>query len=320
MSIRNTIKRSLAVIPLAGIILFSSVGANAALGDTLLRQGARNADVQVLQNKLKELNFLTINNTTTYYGSMTVNAVKSFQRSKGLSADGIFGPASFKAIQGSSSSSSSTPVASGRTLRINMSGADVKNLQTQLKTLGHLKGNVDSKFGPQTKSSVVGFQQTYGLSADGIAGKNTFSTINKALNGSIPVKKPVSRGESTSSNNSGIIGTAKKYLGTPYVFGGNSTSGIDCSGFTQLVYKAHGVSIPRTTTGQAKAGSHLNRNQLRTGDLIIFSGTYRAGPSHAGIYISDGNFIHASSSKGVTISSLNSNYYSTHFSYGRRVY
>lgn len=317
MSIRNTIKRSLAVIPLAGIILFSSVSANAALGDSVLKSGARNADVQVLQERLKELNFLTINKTTTYFGSMTVKAVKDFQRSKGLSVDGSFGPATFKAIQNSSQSSTSTPVKSGRALKINMSGADVKALQGQLSKLGYLKGNIDSKFGPQTRSSVIGFQKAYGLSTDGVAGPKTTSTINKALNGT---KKPVSRGESTSSNNSGIIGTAKKYIGTPYVFGGTSTSGIDCSGFTQLVYRTHGVSIPRTTTGQAKAGSHLNRNQLRTGDLIIFSGTYKSGPSHAGIYISNGNFIHASSSRGVTIDSLNSNYYSKHFSYGRRVY
>lgn len=320
MSIRNTVKKSLAVIPIAGIILFSSVSVKAELGDSVLKSGSNHKDVQVLQEKLIELNFLNIDKTTTYYGDTTVKAVKDFQSFYGLKEDGTFGPGTFKTLQ---KASKATPLPYKRLLKLNMTGEDVKHLQERLNLMGYLDGrHINSKYGTPTRGAVAEFQRAYGLKPDGIAGSNTFSTINKALNGSRRVRKPVSRGVSTGGRtiDNNIIATAKKYIGTPYRFGGNSSSGIDCSGFTQLVYKNQGVSIPRTTTGQAKAGTYLSKSELKTGDLVIFSGTYRSGPSHAGIYVGDGNFIHASSSYGVTISSLNSNYYSKHFSAGRRVY
>lgn len=82
-----------------------------------------------------------------------------------------------------------------------------------------------------------------------------------------------------------------------------------------------GISIPRSTSTQANAGTRLSKSQLQAGDLLIFSNTYKAGPSHAGIYIGNGQFIHAGNSRtGVLTSNINSGYYSSKFSYGRRVY
>ena len=107
-----------------------------------------------------------------------------------------------------------------------------------------------------------------------------------------------------------------------YAYGGSTTSGFDCSGFTQFIYRQHGISIPRSTVDQAKVGTKLSKAELQVGDLIIFSNTYKAGPSHAAIYMGNGQFIHASSvgSGGVVISDLNSAYYSGKFSYGRKVF
>lgn len=116
-----------------------------------------------------------------------------------------------------------------------------------------------------------------------------------------------------------IVATAKKYIGTPYVWGGTSSTGFDCSGFTQFVMKAAGVTIPRTTTEQYKIGSYVEKNALQPGDLVFLQNTYRAGISHVGIYIGDGKMIHASSSKGVTTSSLSSSYYVQHYYGARRV-
>ena len=123
----------------------------------------------------------------------------------------------------------------------------------------------------------------------------------------------------TTSKADKIIATAKKYIGVPYVWGGESPSGFDCSGFVQYVFKVHGISLNRTTETQYKHGSYVSKSNLKPGDLVFFQNTYRAGISHVGIYIGNGQFIHASSSKGVTISNLSSSYYTTHYYGARRI-
>lgn len=126
-------------------------------------------------------------------------------------------------------------------------------------------------------------------------------------------------GQTSSDIRSQIVKNAKKYLGTPYVWGGSSPSGFDCSGFTQYVLALSGIRLPRTTTEQVKVGTYISKSALQPGDLVFLKDTYRTGVSHVGIYIGDGQMIHASSSKGVTISRLSSSYYSQHYHSARRV-
>ena len=185
---------------------------------------------------------------------------------------------------------------------------------------------IDSVFGNGAKNAVMSFQRAQRLTVDGIVGKATINSLNNVLSGKVAAGKP-SSAPAPSRNNSGkstsinIVNTAKKYLGTRYIYGGTSPSGFDCSGFTQYVYKQMGVNIPRATTGQAYVGKSLSKSQLQAGDLIIFNNTYKAGPSHAGIYIGNGQFVHAANpSKGVRTDSINSSYYSSKFASGRRVY
>ena len=124
---------------------------------------------------------------------------------------------------------------------------------------------------------------------------------------------------SLSATRQKIVTVAKQYLGTPYVWGGTTASGFDCSGFTQFVMKAAGISIPRTTTEQYKVGTYVAKSALQPGDLVFLQNTYRSGISHVGIYIGDGKMIHASSSKGVTTSDLSTSYYTRHYYGARRV-
>lgn len=106
-----------------------------------------------------------------------------------------------------------------------------------------------------------------------------------------------------------LLREAETWIGTPYVYGGNGRQGIDCSGFVLQVFRnSVGISLPRTSREQYRFCTEIDKTQLQPGDLVFF--TIRGGSTvgHVGIYIGDGNMIHASSSRGVIISSLSTNY------------
>ena len=101
---------------------------------------------------------------------------------------------------------------------------------------------------------------------------------------------------------------AMRFLGVPYVFGGTSASGFDCSGYVQHVFAMLGHHIPRTADAQYDVGKRVSGSKMAPGDLVFFQ-TYTAGPSHVGIYLGNDRFVHASSSRGVMVSSLHQSYW-----------
>ena len=108
-----------------------------------------------------------------------------------------------------------------------------------------------------------------------------------------------------------IVDFALSYVGYPYVAGGNSPYGFDCSGFTQFVMlNVLGIDIGHAVEGQPYTGAWVEWDAWQPGDVIFFQNTYRAGISHAAIYIGGYQFVHAENeSTGVTISSIWSDYY-----------
>jgi len=118
-----------------------------------------------------------------------------------------------------------------------------------------------------------------------------------------------------------LVRDAQRYTGTRYVYGGNSVSGIDCSGLVSAVARQQGISLPRRAALQAEVGRMVTRSGLRTGDLVFFRDHRDPGYlSHVGIYLGGGRFIHAGSKLGkVGISSLSEDYYSRQFAFGRRI-
>ena len=103
-----------------------------------------------------------------------------------------------------------------------------------------------------------------------------------------------------------------------YKFGGLSKQGVDCSGFVYLTFlNQFGIKLPRNTALQSKIGETIAQNQLKTGDLVFFKGGHLR--RHVGIYLDHGLFIHASTSRGVTTSSLDSKYWSTAYWTAKRL-
>ncbi len=135
--------------------------------------------------------------------------------------------------------------------------------------------------------------------------------------------KPSTSTGTTSSSASKLISYAKKFLGKPYVWGAQGPNSFDCSGFTYYVYKnGVGKTIPRTSTAQSKYGTYVSKSNLQAGDLVFFDtvGANNGNVTHCGIYIGNGQLLHAASGQGkVVINNMNSSYYVNAYVNARRV-
>ena len=120
-------------------------------------------------------------------------------------------------------------------------------------------------------------------------------------------------------DNAKLYETVNSWLGVPYKYGGTDRNGIDCSAFVGVVYReVYGVNLHRTANDMLQDVRLISRTQLREGDLLFFTNS-KGKVSHVGIYLKDGLFAHSSTSNGVSVSQLESKYWSQHFYKGGRV-
>ncbi len=181
-------------------------------------------------------------------------------------------------------------------------GQEVMAIQKRLAELNYSVGIIDGDFGSGTEAAIKQFQADRGLEVDGVVGSETYRALmNKEM--------PANRSNSSART---VLRAAYSVLGTPYVFGGTSPYGFDCSGFVQYSFARAGISLPRAADSQYYSTRRISMSQLRPGDLIFFS-TYEPGASHVGIYVGNGNFIHAGSSTGVTVSSAFTGYWGARY-------
>jgi len=120
-----------------------------------------------------------------------------------------------------------------------------------------------------------------------------------------------------------IVKTAEKYLGVPHCMGGTTSKCMDCSGLLVTVFAQNGIQLPHNSEDQARYGRIIsNAKQLRRGDLVFFIKSYKTNRfiTHSAIFIGNGRFIHASTSKGVTITPIGDPWWSRRFIFGTRVF
>lgn len=267
-----------------------------ALGSKPLRTGHRGQQVQALQSLLNHHGAsIKIDGS---FGRKTRNAVVTFQSSSGIGVDGVVGARTRSALV----SKNPTSVNTTPKLRPGSRGDAVKNLQSLLNKAGaNIK--VDGVFGRGTKTAVRNFQSSAGVGVDGVVGPRTWDKLNSGkveIATATPASLSTPKKTSTKSDASGeaIVASAKKYLGTPYVWGGSSTSGFDCSGLTSTVYREHGISIPRTARKQAFGGTIISESEAQVGDLVVFT---QNNYGHVGIYAGDGKIVDASRSRNQVV-------------------
>lgn len=213
----------------------------------------------------------------------------------------------------------------------------------QIKTVrAYITGNkVNLRTGSTTKSDSLGYLykgaeiDVMGKSGDWFKIISERGTKGWVSGDYVRVDSEVSRGDSeiptvpaesgveaSSGKGELLVKLAKRYLGCPYVWGGSSPSGFDCSGYTSYVYRQFGISINRTAAEQAEQGKRVSKSELQLGDLVMFdtNGGYNH-INHVGIYIGGGRFIHASNpGDDVKISDLDESYYARSYMTARRIF
>lgn len=240
--------------------------------------------------------------------NMTVQELKALNN---LTSDLIYAGNSLRV----SGEAAAVPSESNSVESIATPTTDNAKTDTYVIKSGDTLGKIASKF----NVSVATLKSLNGLTSDLIfTGQKLKVTGTASSSNSEVVQTPKPVESEAKASASTLVNEAKKLIGIPYKWGGTSTAGFDCSGFIFYVYNKAGYDISRTSA-QGYYDRSYDVDQPQLGDLVFFENTYKKGISHLGIYVGNNSFIHASSS-GVTITSLDTSYWSQRLEGFKRFY
>ena len=278
--------------------------------DPTLLEGMESPEITKLQQRLMELGYLDIDETTEYYGPATNYAVQLFQRQHGLDIDGVCGPSTLEIIYSNNAKS--------YTLLQGTEGNDVDMLQERLQELGYLS-KITGYYGTETIEAVKAFQARNGIGADGKTGQVTLDLIYSS---DAKPTEELERQVRRSGTIKEFLQTAENQLGKKYVWGAAGPNTFDCSGLVTYCLRQAGSSTGRLNAAGFSNNSRWEKissmDNLEIGDLLFFS-TNGKRIGHTGIYIGGGMMIDASSANGKVVKrSCSSDYWVRNFVCGRR--
>lgn len=295
-----------------------------------LQNGDNALTVGDVQRRLMELGYADFDEITSYYGSMTEDAVSRFQRANKLKVDGVAGPSTLQRMFSSSAAEYS--------LNPNDEGNDIITLQKRLAELNYFDKDTTGYYGSYTEQAVSDFQKRNNLTVDGVAGPKTLDKIYSpdakeasSASSSTPSTpstssstKPKETKKASSSNNDAdsAVALALSKVGCRYVWSTEGPNTFDCSGLVYYMLNNSGVSVSRLNAAGFAQESSWDKitsiGDLKKGDLVFFRSPSSSRICHVAIYIGNGQIVHAATSKtGVKVSDLSS-YYQNNFVLGRR--
>lgn len=277
--------------------------------------GAKGGDIPAIQKKLIAAGYNARLNGE--YDANTKWAVRLYQQDNGLPVNGVLDATTYKKLMGKalnektvarlgrmSDEKIAAEMAAGRKSTSAVKSEDNSKSETS-KVSKKENSKADKKKDKEVKKE---------------ANKNKQSKTNTSSGLLDPIESDFifTKTANVSKSVRTILKEAESYSGVPYLFGGTTPKGFDCSGYVRYVFAKSGITLPRSADEQYTVGQKIGKHNLQPGDLVFFQ-TYEQGVSHSGIYIGEGKFISATSSRGVTVANINGGYWGERYIGAKRV-
>lgn len=303
-----------------------------------MQYGEHGQMVRIVQQKLQTLSYYD-DDIDGEYGVFTEHSLKKFQKEHDIDMNGQVDHSTKEGLIHAEKQVylDQLKELSG-SVQLGMHNEDVEIIQESLKYFGYYEGEIDGIYGPLTTKALEIAEDEYDLSltdevteddmeqlyedtaetqdeTGDIEAEDTDETEDAELNTEAESGEGDIQQIETKETTS-VVETAQSLIDTPYVWGGDSVDGFDCSGFIHYVYEEQGITTPRTVSDIWNFADPVDEPSV--GDLVFFE-TYKPGPSHMGVYLGNGEFIHASESSGVTKSELDASYWQDRYLGAKRI-